>query len=166
MAKYPTPEGGRYHALIFGTTGDAVYGFAKKLGAGADGRKSGEPMTMSVNTCGGTERMGATSAVRSVASLDYTKTPGGISFILDLHPTAVSGDGGLDKLVSLLKTYFEDGGMEIGLNIVSDEQLRKAQESPEHYSHIMVRVFGFSTQFISLSHELQEFVIGKTKLTN
>ena len=53
--------------------------------------------------------------------------------------------------------------MEIGLNIVSDEQLRKAQKNPERYSHIMVRVFGFSTQFISLSQELQEYVIEKTK---
>lgn len=27
--------------------------------------------------------------------------------------------------------------MEIGLNIVSDEQLRKAQSEPERYRHIM-----------------------------
>jgi pyruvate-formate lyase len=60
-------------------------------------------------------------------------------------------------------SYFEDGGMEIGLNIVSDEELRKAQKDPERYSHIMVRVFGFSTQFISLSRQLQEYVIEKTK---
>ena len=53
--------------------------------------------------------------------------------------------------------------MEIGLNIVSDEELRKAQKDPERYSHVMVRVFGFSTQFISLSPELQEYVIEKTK---
>jgi len=163
VAKYPTPEGGQHHALIFGVSPGAVYGFANKLGASADGRRRGEPLAMSACTTHGTERMGATDAVKSVASLDYTKTPGGVSFILDLHPTAVAGDNGGDKLVSLLKTFFKEGGMEIGLNIVSDEELRKAQEEPKRYSHIMVRVFGFSTQFISLSRELQEYVIEKTK---
>jgi pyruvate formate-lyase/glycerol dehydratase family glycyl radical enzyme len=163
VAKYPTPEGARHHALIFGVSPGAVYGFAKKLGASADGRKAGDPLAMSACAAHGTERIGATATVKSAASLDYTKAPGGISFILDLHPTAVTGDTGLDKLVSLLKTYFEDGGMEIGLNIVSDEELRRAQKDPERYSHVMVRVFGFSTQFISLSPELQEYVIEKTK---
>jgi pyruvate-formate lyase len=56
--------------------------------------------------------------------------------------------------------------MEIGLNIVSDEDLRAAQKDPSRYSHIMVRVFGFSTQFISLSRELQDYVIEKTKQTD
>ncbi len=163
VAKYPTPEGGRHHALIFGVSPGAVYGFAKKLGASADGRKAGDPLAMSACTAHGTERIGATATVKSAASLDYAKAPGGISFILDLHPTAVAGDAGLGKLVSLLKTYFEDGGMEMGLNIVSDEELRRAQKDPERYSHVMVRVFGFSTQFISLSPELQEYVIEKTK---
>ena len=163
VAKYPTPEGGRHHALIFGVSPGAVYGFAKTLGASADGRRLGEPLAMSACTSHGTERTGATATVKSAASLDYTKAPGGISFILDLHPTTVNDDSGLDKLVSLLRTYFENGGMEIGLNIISDEELRKAQKDPEHYSHIMVRVFGFSTQFTSLSSELQEYVIEKTK---
>ncbi len=163
VAKYPTPEGGRHHVLIFGVSPGAVYGFAKKLGASADGRKAGDPLAMSACTAHGTERIGATATVKSAASLDYAKAPGGISFILDLHPTAVAGDAGLGKLVSLLKTYFEDGGMEMGLNIVSDEELRRAQKDPERYSHVMVRVFGFSTQFISLSPELQEYVIEKTK---
>ena len=163
VAKYPTPEGGRHHVLIFGTSPPAVGGAAQKLGASADGRMAGNPLAMSACTTHGTERVSATATLKSAAGLDYTKAPGGISFILDMHPTAVAGDSGLDKLVSLLRTYFQDGGMEIGLNIVSDEELRKAQKDPERYSHIMVRVFGFSTQFISLSRDLQEYVIEKTK---
>lgn len=166
VAKYPTPEGGRLHALIFGVTGEAVYGFANKTGASADGRKTGEHLAMSATPAHGTEKTGATALLKSVARLDYTKASGGISFILDLHPTAISGDHGLDKLVLLLKTFFQEGGMEVGLNIVSKEEMRKAQKDPEHYSHLMVRVFGFSTQFISLSPELQEYVIEKTKQAN
>ena len=116
-----------------------------------------------LSNCSSNLALSDSHPVKSAASLDYTKAPGGISFILDLHPTAVAGDSGLDKLTSLLKTYFGDGGMEIGLNIVSDEDLRAAQKDPNRYSHIMVRVFGFSTQFISLSRELQDYVIEKTK---
>lgn len=163
VAKYPTPEGGKHHQLIFGVSGDAIYGFSKKTGASPDGRKLGEPLSMSVSTAHGTERLGATATLKSVAKLDYTKTPGGVSFIQDLHPSTVYGDNGIEKLASLLKTFFKDGGMQIGLNILSQEDLRKAQKDPEHYSHLMVRVFGFSTQFISLSPEIQEYVIEKTK---
>jgi len=163
VAKYPTPEGGKHHALIFGVTGEAILGFAKMTGASADGRKAGESLAMSASAEHGTEKVSATATLKSASRLDYTKAPGGISFILDFHPTAIAGDDGLEKLMLLLRTFFDDGGMEVGVNILSQEELRKAQKSPEQYRHIMVRVFGFSTQFISLSDELQEYVIRKAK---
>jgi len=98
-----------------------------------------------------------------VARIDFTKVAGGVSFILDLHPTAVDGEAGLDKLVGLLRGFFAQGGAEIGLNVVRGEQLREAQQRPEDFAHVMVRVFGFSTQFVSLDPTLQEHVIAKTK---
>jgi pyruvate formate-lyase/glycerol dehydratase family glycyl radical enzyme len=163
VAKYPTPEGGKHHALIFGVTGEAIYSLAKMTGASADGRKAGESLAMSASAEHGTEKVSATATLKSAARLDYNKVPGGVSFILDLHPTAVEGESGQEKLMLLLRTFFNDGGMEIGLNILSEEELRKAQKNPRQYSHIMVRVFGFSTQFISLSDEIQEYVIEKAK---
>jgi len=166
VARYPTPEGGRHHALVFGTSPPAIHFFGKRLGASADGRRAGAPVSTSLNPAHGTERSGATAEIKSVANMPHHKAPGGVSFILDLHPTAVEGEAGLDKLVSLLRTYMDCGGMEIGLNILNEQTLREAQSDPENYGHVMVRVFGFSTQFISLDRATQEYVIEKTKHAN
>ena len=163
VAKYPTPEGGRHHALLFGCTPASVFHMGPGTGASADGRRSKEPLATSVNPTHGRELSGITAELNSVARIDGVKAPGGVSFIVDIHPTAVEGDEGLDKLVSLLRTFFDQGGVEIGLNVLREDQLRAAQEKPEEHGHVMVRVFGFSTQFVSLDPELQEHMIEKTK---
>ncbi len=163
VAKYPTPEGGKHHALIFGCTPASTFQVGPKTDACADGRLAKSPLATSVNPSHGRELSGVTAELNSVARIDGTKAPGGISFIVDLHPTAVEGDAGLDKFLSLLLTFFQRGGAEVGFNVFREEQLREAQQNPGENAHIMVRVFGFSTQFVSLDPDLQEYVIKKTK---
>ena len=163
VAQYPTPERGRHHALLFGCTPASVYQMGPATGASPDGRRAGSPLATSVNPTHGRELSGITAELNSVARINGRKAPGGVSFIVDLHPTALGGSEGLDKLVSLLRTFFEQGGMEIGLNVLSEEQLRAAQSKPQEYGHVMVRVFGFSTQFASLDAQLQEQIIERTK---
>ena len=57
---------------------------------------------------------GATAALNSVAGIDFTRFGGGASHIIDLHPTAVSGEEGADRLASLVRTFFDSGGMNVG----------------------------------------------------
>ncbi len=40
--------------------------------------------------------------------------------------------------------------------------LRKAQENPEDYRDMLVRVAGYSTQFVNLSREAQDAIIERT----
>jgi formate C-acetyltransferase len=163
ISQYRTPEGGPYLPLLFGCTPASVHRSGPRTGASADGRRAGAPLATSVNPSHGRERSGITAELKSVAGLDLVKAAGGVSFILDLHPTAVDGDAGLDKLVDSIRTFFALGGMEIGLNVLREEELRAAQRNPERYGHLMVRVFGFSAPFVSLDLELQEEMIRKTK---
>ena len=163
IRSYRTPEGGPCLPLIFGCTPASVRNFGPKTGASADGRRCGAALATSVNPTHGRELSGITAELRSVARIDYRKASGGVSFIVDLHPTAVDGDAGLEKLVDLLRGFFDLGGMEIGLNVLRADQLRQAQREPERYGHLMVRVFGFSAPFNSLDAALQEAVIAKTK---
>ena len=159
VAKYRTREGGRFHPLIFATSSVSLYSFGPCTGASADGRRAGEPLAISCNPSPGTAVQGPTALLRSVTQLDFTRTPGGVSFILDLDPTAVEGPAGAEKLAALISTYFREGGMEMGLNVVGEETLRAAQREPERYHHLMVRVFGFSTQFVALDRATQEYII-------
>ena len=163
VAQYPTPEGGKHLALLFGTTPSSAYSMGPATGALPDGRRAGEPLATSVNPTHGRALAGVTAELNSVARINGRKAPGGVSYIVDLHPTAVRGDTGLDKLVTLLTTFFEQGGVEVGLNVLSEDELRAAQTDPDSYAHIMVRVFGFSTHFVSLDPELQDMVISKVQ---
>ncbi len=86
------------------------------------------------------------------------------AYLLKRNPLLTVNGFRFRSVMSELAAGFQGGIMPDGaLVIVSDEDLRKAQKDPNRYSHIMVRVFGFSTQFISLSRELQDYVIEKTK---
>ena len=163
LARYRTPEGGRFCGLIFGTTGQAVYRWAEATAASADGRRRGEPLAMSCNPAPGTALRGPTAAIRSAAKIDYRQAAGGVSFILDVHPSAVAEHGGAQHLASLIRAFFDQGGMEISFNIASEKTLREAQRHPERYRHLMVRVFGFSTQFVALDRELQEHIIERLR---
>ena len=47
-------------------------------------------------------------------------------------------------------------------NIVSAEKLKKAQQEPEKYKDLLVKIAGYSAQFISLDKKLQDHIILRT----
>ena len=102
-----------------------------------------------------------TSVLRSAAVVDYCRYPGGVSNIQECDLSVVQGQSGLDRLVDIIKGFFDLGGMELSLNFLDVETLRKAQEAPEQHRFLMVRVFGLSAQFVNLSRELQELLIDR-----
>jgi len=80
-------------------------------------------------------------------------------------PSAVAGDTGRDNLIALLDVYFQRKGHHSQFNIVSKETLLDAQEHPEKYRYLLVRVAGYSAYFVELSKELQADIIGRTELS-
>ena len=67
------------------------------------------------------------------------------------------------KLKSLINTYFRLGGMQVQFNVVSTENLHKAQEDPHNYKDLIVRIAGFSTYFVSLDKRTQDDFITRTE---
>ena len=82
---------------------------------------------------------------------------------MKFHPTALSGEEGLRKFGHLIRTYFKLGGHHMQFNVVSAETLRAAQECPEEYSTLVVRVAGYSDYFVRLSRDLQDEIISRTE---
>ena len=82
---------------------------------------------------------------------------------MKFHPKALEG-GGKEKLVALIKTYFDLDGMELQFNIASAETLRDAQLHPEDHRDLVVRIAGFSAYFVELHKGLQDDVIRRTEL--
>ena len=48
-------------------------------------------------------------------------------------------------------------------NTNSVNELLKAQENPEYYSNLMVRVGGYSARFTNLSKEIQDDIIKRRR---
>lgn len=75
----------------------------------------------------------------------------------------VMKNDGLKRFVSLIDEYFASGGAQMQFNIVSRETLLAAQDHPEEYSNLLVRVAGYSAYFTQLSKDVQQDIIERTE---
>ncbi|MGQ9732467.1 MAG: glycine radical domain-containing protein, partial [Candidatus Zipacnadales bacterium] len=63
------------------------------------------------------------------------------------------------KIIDLIRTYFDLGGMQLQINLVDQNTLLAARENPEAYQDLIVRVGGYSEYFVRLDPVLQESII-------
>ncbi len=153
---------GRWAAGLYPVTTHVLFGMM--TGASPDGRKAGEPLADGISPLQQLDKNGPTATLKSVASIDQKKFSNGTLLNMKLHPSALSNESGKAKLIALIKTYFALGGMEMQFNIVSGKTLRKAQEHPEEYRDLVVRIAGFSAYFVELYKASQEDIIKRTEL--
>ena len=99
-----------------------------------------------------------------MAHLDHVLVTNGTQYNQKYHPNALKGEKGLKSLVSLIKTFFEEGGFHIQFNVVSAETLRAAQLKPEEYKDLVVRVAGYTAFFVDLNKEVQDDIIDRTQM--
>lgn len=138
---------------------DNCFWLGKGTAASADGRRCGEPI--SKNSCAsvGKDKSGVTALLSSVAKADAALAPNGGVLDVVLHPSAVSGDDGLNAFAALVRTYFALGGFAVHFNVFSSEELKKAKQCPEKYSTLQVRVCGWNAYFVDLPPEQQDTFI-------
>ena len=79
-----------------------------------------------------------------------------------LDPTSVEGDLGLKRISQIIRTFVDLNIYHIQFNVVSSEVLRCAQEKPEDYKSLIVRVAGYSAYFTELCREMQDDIIHRT----
>ncbi|MGQ9608350.1 MAG: glycine radical domain-containing protein [bacterium] len=137
-------------------------GFGSITGATPDGRKSRTVFSDSIGSAQGRDIEGPTALIRSVTKIDYTPVVGGLSFNIKFTPTILSSEDSLNKLKSLIFTYFNLGGMQIQINVIDKNTLLMAQNNPEQYRSLIVRVSGWSSRFVNLSKALQDEIISRT----
>ncbi|WP_193708405.1 glycyl radical protein [Alkalibaculum sporogenes] len=130
-----------------------------------DGRRKHEPLSDGISPVQQLDKNGPTALLKSLANIPQEKYSNGTLLNMKFHPTALSNETGMAKLEALMKTYFSMGGMEMQLNVVSGETLRKAQENPEEYKDLVVRVAGYSAYFVELFKNCQDDLIQRTELT-
>lgn len=153
----PNGRGGVHRLGLFSI--DWIFPYGKVLGASADGRYAGEPISKNLSASVGMDKKGITGLIRSVIKQDHTLTPNGAVLDLALHPTSVQGDEGLEIMYSLLSLYFAGGGFALQMNVVGRETLEAAQREPEKYKNLQVRLCGWNVYFTDLEREVQDQLI-------
>jgi formate C-acetyltransferase len=160
VQEWTDARGGHYAFGIDSQTMNLSHGLV--TGALPDGRKAGEPLCDASSPMMGRDRNGPTATVKSVASMVDGELHEGALYNLRFDPKGVQGETGLKIIEGVIKTYFEDGGQHIQINVVDNETLLKAQENPENYKGLMVRVAGYMAYFTELDKSAQDTIIRRT----
>lgn len=155
----PNERGGKYHINFLPTTVHVYFGAV--TGATPDGRCAGKPLSEGISPVQGMDREGPTAVLKSASRLDHRLT-GGTLLNQKFIPAMLASRESRLKLAALIKTYFKLGGHHIQLNVVDRETLIAAQDDPDSYSSLIVRVAGYSDFFCDLSEELQNEIIERT----
>lgn len=161
LQKYKNPRGGIFHAGLYPVSANVPLG--EQTGATPDGRLANTPIADGVGPRSGYDTHGPTAAANSVAKLDHAIASNGTLYNQKFHPSALSGMAGLQNFVSYIRAYFDQKGMHMQFNVVSKETLLDAQEHPENYKSLVVRVAGYSALFTTLSRSLQDDIINRTE---
>ena len=148
---------GKYCTSLHGAETYVTMG--RTTGATPDGRFAGEEFSKNATPVQGMNRSGPTGAIASVLKLDTGLFMGDLSVDLSFNPNAVRGQEGLDAMRALLMTYVDHGGHALQINVLSAEQLRRAQQEPEKYQDLQIRVCGWNVFWNSLKKEEQDFFI-------
>lgn len=133
------------------------------LGATPCGRKNGDPSSEGVSPYVGTDQSTPLAAMRSAAKLNQEIHSGGTLLNLRLNPDLVASKRGQANLGAMIQTLFSLGGFHVQFNCISSKVLRDAQKCPEQYKDLLVRVAGYSTQFVNLSRSMQDAIIARTE---
>jgi pyruvate formate-lyase/glycerol dehydratase family glycyl radical enzyme len=159
VAKYKPLRGGRYSAGAYSMGIHVMEGFFTQ--PTADGRRAMEPISNSLSPVNKVEKNGLTATLNSIAKLNYSHATNGVAVNIRIHPQNLKTEESIDKFYSLLKSYFKMGGMQLQPNAVSAETLKDAQQHPENYPDLIVKVGGYNATFIDLGTPIQNDIIDR-----
>jgi pyruvate formate-lyase/glycerol dehydratase family glycyl radical enzyme len=157
VERHANARGGRYQPGLYSVTTHVALGLA--VGATPDGRRAGAPLSQGISPVQGRDHKGPTAAMRSVARLNHSLVSNGSAFNQKINPVFMRGGKGPEALASLLRAYVRLGGMQLQWDLVDNEMLRAAQENPEDYRNLIVRVSGYSAFFTDLERVVQDEII-------
>ena len=151
--------GGVYRA----GTGTAMYylWYSKDLGATADGRRKGEPFGTNFSPNLFTEIPGPITNIEAFSAHDMRNNVNGGPLTVEFTSSVFSSAENISKVASLIKYFIERGGHQLQLNAVNLDTMREAQQNPEAYRQLVVRIWGWSAYFVELDKEYQDHVMSR-----
>lgn len=128
-----------------------------------DGRRGGDSLSYGAGPSTLATGITPTTVLNSVANIPHELAVNGNPLLLSLNHKDVAGEVGRQRLRHLIEGYFSQGGFHLHFNIIDAKQLRDAQQIPEEYVGVIVRISGFSARFINLDKSIQDAIIERTE---
>jgi formate C-acetyltransferase len=157
IERTPNAKGGRYQMGLWSI--DWIIPFGERTGATPDGRHRGEVISKNTGSTIGCDREGVAGLIESVTKLDHTRFANGTVLDVMLPVSTVAGQEGLRFLIDVIRTFFARGGFFIHFNILSHEMLKEAQQHPENYRNLQIRLCGWNVCFVDLDETMQNHLI-------
>ncbi len=133
------------------------------VGATPDGRRAGEPLADGgMSAVYGRDVKGPTALLQSVARVDAARGSNGTLLNMKFLPQVFQSRDGLEKFASLLRGFVKLGINHVQFNVVDREELLAAQENPDRYRGLTIRVAGYTAYFTELARDLQNEIIART----
>lgn len=161
LEQYTNARGGIYHAGLYTVSAHVPMG--QNVGATPDGRSNREPLADGgMSAVYGRDMKGPTALLKSVSRVDSHFGSNGTLLNMKFLPDLFMHEDGLKKFVSLIRAFIELKIIHVQFNVVRLEDLLKAQENPEQYRSLTIRVAGYTAYFTELARDLQNEIIKRT----
>jgi formate C-acetyltransferase len=139
----------------------AQIGMGQGIGATPNGRHANAPISHGCNPDPGFRKDGAPTALAVATALVQSGYGNTAPLQLDMDPMISKEEGGVDKVVNLIKAHFDLGGTQINLNVMDRNKVLEAHKDPSKYPDLVVRVTGFSAYFASLSADFRQQIVDR-----
>ena len=161
VIKHKNTRGG--YVLPYQNPLSGYVGMGRLMGALPSGRKAGEPLSDGISPTCGTDVNGPTAVLNSSGKIDNASIFLGETLNMRLNADVFGTEEGVHRMAALLRTFVDLKIHHIQFNLVSSDTLRAAQENPDEYQDLMVRVAGYVAYFVNLSKGLQDSIIQRTE---
>lgn len=151
---------GQMTSGILPVSGNTPFGL--EVGALPSGRKAYLPLTDGVSPTGGTDVEGMGAVIKSVSNIPHGRFTQGTLLNLKLDPSFNQSANSTEALMSFLKSMCTLGVFHVQMNVIDRETLMDAQEHPENYKGLLIRVAGYTAYFTELGREVQDDIISRT----
>lgn len=161
LKKYHNGRGGIYQMGLYTVSAHVPMG--QNVAASADGRYAKDPLADGgVSAMYGRDTHGPTALLHSVSKLPFEKASNGTLLNMKFLPQFFQTETGILKFTDLLRSVCQLGISHVQFNVLNEADLRAAQEKPEDYRGLTVRVAGYTAYFTELARDLQDEIIART----
>jgi len=160
ISQYRNTRGGKWMPGFYSMTCHRAMG--ANMAALPSGRLQGQALADGIAPTDGSDCLGPTASLNSIAKLDHKKFGNGINLNIKFDANTLKGETGTQLLKALVKGYFQQGGMQVQVNVLDPQVLLDAKQNPQLHRNLLVRISGYSAYFVDLTPAMQDEIIERT----